>query len=65
MAEIQMCYTKNVLQICIIIIVHFDLLLLFCSVSAVTITATEITGFYLDFFAFAPTTTAFQASATN
>ena len=40
-------------------------LLLSFSVGAVTITATENGAFQLGFFAFASTTTAFQASTTN
>ena len=44
---------------------HFYLLLLFFSVSAVTITATEGSVFQLGFLAFAPATTAFQASAMD
>ena len=43
---------------------HCALLLSF-SVGAVTITVTKSSAFQLGFFAFAPTTTAFQASATN
>ena len=58
--------TDVLYQQCIANYYHNDcaLLLLF-SVSAITITATENSAFQLDFFAFAPTTTAFQASTTN